>query len=73
MAGLSHIFVAPVETCDNCGRQSQQGVEVTSTAPVTAMLLDYVKLGELENLSPEKVKPFLVQRLSWRVVNVSLI
>src|SRR5271156_291618 len=71
MAGLSHIFAAPIEACDNCGRQRLQATLVTSTAPMTPMLLDYVKIGELEDLSPDNVKPFLVKRLKWRVVDVS--
>ena len=44
---------------------------MTSTAPVTPMLLDYVKIGELEDLSPNNVKPFFVKKLKWRVVDVS--
>ncbi len=71
MAGLSHIFAAPVEACDNCGRQRLQAHLVTSTAPITPMLLDYVKIRELEDLTPEKVKEFLVKMLKWRVVDVS--
>lgn len=38
---------------------------------MTPMLLDYVKIGELEDLSRDNVKPFLVKRLKWRVVDVS--
>ena len=70
-AGLSHIFAAPAEACDNCGRQRLQAHLVTSTAPITPMLLDYVKIGELADLSPEKVKGFLVKMLKWRVIDVS--
>jgi tyrosinase len=72
LAGLSHNFTAPVELCDNCGRQDQQALLVADTAPITPMLQDYVKLGQLQNLTPEHVRPFLVKNLKWRITTVSI-
>ena len=72
LAGITHIFAAPENLCDNCGRQDQQGTLVTNTVPITSLLLDYVKKGRLESLRPEHVKPFLIRGLKWRVVSVSL-
>lgn len=71
LAGITHIFAAPENLCDNCGRQDQQGTLVTNTVPITSLLLDYVKNGRLESLRPEHVKPFLTRGLKWRVVSVS--
>jgi tyrosinase len=72
LAGTSHNFAAPVEQCDNCGRQDQQGLLVTDTTPITPMLMDYVLKGNLEDLTPEKVEPFLVKNLRWRILKVCL-
>lgn len=71
--GVSHIFASPKEACDNCGRQDQQAKIVTSTTPITSLLLDYVKIGKLQSLDPEEVKPFLVKKLKWRIQTVSAI
>jgi len=68
--GNTHVFTAPVEACDNCGRQQEQATLVTNTTPFTAMLLDYEATGSLDSLRPEHVKPFLVKNLKWRVVGV---
>ncbi|KPI40958.1 Tyrosinase [Cyphellophora attinorum] len=70
LAGQSHNFAAPVEQCDNCGHQEQQGLLVTDTTPVTPLLLDYVLKGELHDLRPESVEPFLVKNLRWRIVKL---
>ena len=67
-AGMSYIFTAPVEACDNCGRQDQQATLVQGTTALTPILMDYVQIGELESLSPAHVKPFLIKNLKWRVV-----
>jgi len=71
LAGMTHIFAAPVELCDNCGRQEQQAQIVTNTSPITSMLLDFVEIGELADLEAENVVPFLKKRLRWRVTTVS--
>ncbi|KXJ86569.1 hypothetical protein Micbo1qcDRAFT_208983 [Microdochium bolleyi] len=69
--GLSHIFTAPREACDNCGRQEEQAQLVTSTTPITSLLLDYIKAGELGSMDPQDVEPFLIKKLKWRVQTVS--
>jgi len=72
LAGLNHVFAAPVEACDNCGRQGEQAHLVTSTSPVTALLLDYVEIGGLESMRPEHVDPFLRKNLKWRAYKVCI-
>lgn len=71
LAGLSHNFTAPVELCDNCGYQATQGHLVSGTNVITPLLLDYVKIGVLQNTEPEHVVPFLITNLKWRIVTVS--
>ncbi|KAI9719091.1 MAG: hypothetical protein M1812_003721 [Candelaria pacifica] len=71
LGGLTHIFSAPVEACDNCGRQAEQNLQVTSTNPITPMLHDYVGNGTLASLHPDDVVPFLRTNLHWRVVGIN--
>ena len=76
LAAVTHIFAAPTNMCDNCGRQDEQALAVTNTSAITSLLLDYIKKGEKEtgglaDLEPENVKPFLEKRLKWRVLQVS--
>lgn len=71
LAGISYIFAAPREGCDNCGSQYEQARVVRDTSPITSQLLDYVDIGQLESMRPEHVKPFLIDRLRWRIYTVS--
>ncbi|OCL09432.1 Di-copper centre-containing protein [Glonium stellatum] len=71
LAGSATVFAAPVEACDNCGRQEEQAVLVTDTSDITPMLLDYQAVGELQSLSAEHVVQFLKDRLKWRVVKAT--
>jgi hypothetical protein len=71
MAGLNHVFTSSREACDNCGNQAEEGHLISGTNPVTPMLLDYVKIGELPDITPANVVPFLVKNLKWRIVPVS--
>lgn len=73
LAGLSYIFAAPREGCDNCGSQAEQALVVRDTSPITSQLLDYVEIGQLESMRPEHVKPFLIDRLRWRIYTVSFV
>ncbi|KAF4334818.1 tyrosinase precursor (monophenol monooxygenase) [Fusarium beomiforme] len=68
--GVSHIFTAPTEACENCARQQEQTHLVTSTTPITSLLLDYANAGKLGSMSPEDVEPFLVKNLKWRVQTI---
>ena len=72
LAGVTHNFASPVEACDNCGQQERQGHIVTGTLAITPILKDYVLTHELADLTPGSVEPFLVKRLKWRIVRVSL-
>ena len=71
LAGITHVFAAPVEACDNCGIQSELATVVTNTVPITSLLLDYVRVGELSSMEPDNVRPFLVQRLKWRILGIN--
>jgi len=71
LAGLTYIFTAPQQICDNCGQHAEQGTIVTNTVPITSLLLDYVAIGKLQSLNPEHVKPFLIKGLEWRIISVS--
>jgi tyrosinase len=71
LAGLSHIFVAPTEACDNCAQQLEAGARAIDSTAINPMLLDYVKIQELESLEPVHVKPFLIKNLRWRVVTIN--
>lgn len=71
LAGITHNFATPVEYCDNCGRQEEQGHLVSGTVVITPILKDYILANELADLTPESVKPFLVKNLKWRIVTVS--
>jgi hypothetical protein len=70
LVGANHIFADPVEACDNCGQQEEQGQLITNTAQITPMLLDYIQIGELQDLTPASVKTSLVERLKWRLVTI---
>jgi hypothetical protein len=68
-----YVFAAPVEMCDNCGAQEEQAYLVSDTVPITPMLLDYEKTGELASLGAVDVVEFLKSKLKWRVLKVSWI
>lgn len=73
LAGSTYIFSSPREACASCGIQQQHGHLVSDTTPITPILMDYIKIGQLASLEPEHVKPFLTDRLRWRVQKVSYI
>ncbi|EWG47520.1 hypothetical protein FVEG_07596 [Fusarium verticillioides 7600] len=68
--GISHIFTSSTEVCENCSDQERQAQLVTSTTPMTSLLLDYVKIRQLDSLSPEHVEQFLIDKLKWRVQTI---
>lgn len=70
-AGVTHVFASPTEVCDNCGKQDHQAHLVTSTSPITSLLIDYVEKGGLASMDAKDVEPFLVKNLKWRVQTVS--
>lgn len=71
LAGTTNVFAAPVQACDNCGRDRDEAVVVADTTDITPILLDYVELGQLQSLGASDVVTFLKDRLKWRVVTVS--
>ncbi|PSK46330.1 Tyrosinase [Elsinoe australis] len=46
---------------------SQMDVLVTGTIPLTSTLLNKCKTGEVKDLDPSNVEPYLQQNLNWRV------
>ena len=70
LAGSTYIFSSPRETCDKCEVQLEHGHLVSDTTPITPILMDYIKIGQLTSLEPDHVKPFLIDRLRWRVQTV---
>lgn len=70
-AGVTHVFASPTEVCDNCGKQEHQAHLVTSTSPITSLLIDYVEKGQMASMEAQDVEPFLVKNLKWRVQTVS--
>lgn len=71
-AGVTHVFASPAEVCDNCGKQEHQAHLVTSTSPITSLLIDYVEKGRLTSMEAKDVEPFLIKHLKWRVQTVGL-
>lgn len=70
LAGSTYIFSSPKEACGNCEIQQEHGHLVSDTTPITPILMDYIKVGLLTSLEPDHVKPFLIDRLRWRVQTV---
>ncbi|KIW71471.1 hypothetical protein PV04_03631 [Phialophora macrospora] len=68
LAGVTNVFTAPIEACDNCGRNLEQALLVTGTTDITPILLDYIKIGQLQSLDASDVVAFLKNGLKWRVV-----
>ncbi|KAG5799174.1 hypothetical protein H9Q69_001806 [Fusarium xylarioides] len=69
--GMSHILAAPKSICENCASQDETKQLVTSTTPITSLLLDYVQIGKLSNMEEDNVKRFLIDNLKWRVQTVA--
>lgn len=69
--GMSHILAAARNICENCASQDDEGKLVTSTTPITSLLLDYVQIGKLSSMGEDDVKKFLIGNLKWRVQTVS--
>ena len=69
--GITYVFAAPKDACDHCGKQEEQAQLVTSTSPITSLLLDYVQIDKLKSMDAEDVKPFLIENLKWRAQTVS--
>ncbi|KAK4446173.1 hypothetical protein QBC34DRAFT_152132 [Podospora aff. communis PSN243] len=71
LVGMHHIFTSPREGCDNCADAEAAGRLSVNTTPITSSLLEYrenVADNGVDSLRPEHIKPFLQERLRWRVV-----
>jgi hypothetical protein len=73
LAAFSYNFTSTTENCANCAKHGEERVKITSTAVLTPILIDYIKIGDLRSLDPNDVKPFLVDRLRWRVSTVCFV
>ena len=71
LGGASTVIAAPVQVCDNCKGQDADKLVVTDTTNITPILLDFKHIGQLPDLAPKNVVPFLKERLKWRVVTVN--
>jgi hypothetical protein len=71
LAGFSFNLSGSAESCQNCANHAQQRLMVTNTEMITPMLIDYIIVHKLASLDPKDVKPFLIDRLRWRIVAVS--
>ncbi|KAF5586322.1 tyrosinase precursor (monophenol monooxygenase) [Fusarium pseudocircinatum] len=69
--GMSHILAAPRNICENCATKDEEGQLVTSTTPMTSLLLDYVQIGKLNSMGEDDVKKFLIDNLKWRAQTVA--
>lgn len=70
LAAFSYNFTSRIDNCANCAKQGEEGIKITSTEVLTPMLIDYIRIGDLRSLDPTDVKPFLVDRLRWRVLTI---
>ena len=70
------------DDCENCRRQRESRQRYRDFVPLTKMLVDYQRSGEvqppapatdgmsLRSLDPDDVVPFLKRNLHWRVIGV---
>jgi hypothetical protein len=70
LAAFTYNFTSSPDTCENCAQQRKERMKITGCEVLTPILIDYIKIGELKSLEPQDVKPFLVDRLRWRVSTV---
>ncbi|KAI9692221.1 MAG: hypothetical protein M1822_006451 [Bathelium mastoideum] len=71
LAGISYNFAGHEEACSDCARHASEKLKVTGTTYLNPQLADYVRIGELRSLDPEDIKPFLVNRLKWRILTAN--
>lgn len=72
LVGTFSIFGDTVGTgCKKCKRDRENQLQITGQVPLTLALAERYLAGEIENLTPEKVVPYLQTHLHWRVATVS--
>lgn len=59
--------------CKKCKKDREDQLQVTGQVPLTLALAERYLSGQIENLTPEKVVPYLQTNLHWRVAAVSVL
>ena len=57
--------------CKKCKKDREDQLQITGQVPLTLALAERYLAGQIENLTPEKVVPYLQTNLHWRVAAVS--
>ena len=57
--------------CKKCQKDREDQLQITGQVPLTLALAERYLAGQIENLTPEKVVPYLQTNLHWRVAAVS--
>ena len=57
--------------CKKCDKDREEQLQITGQVPLTLALAERYLAGQIENLTPEKVVPYLQTNLHWRVAAVS--
>lgn len=69
LVGSHVVFTSnPGTSCEKCISDRERGTVVTGTIPLTGALGD--KFGNVYDLSPVKISPYLKRNLHWRVAKV---
>lgn len=59
--------------CKKCKKDREDQLQITGQVPLTLALAERYLAGQIENLTPEKVVPYLQTNLHWRVAAVSIL
>jgi tyrosinase len=57
--------------CKKCQKDREDHLQITGQVPLTLALVERYLAGHIENLTPEKVVPYLQTNLHWRVAAAS--
>ena len=69
LVGSHVVFTSnPGTSCEKCISDRERGTVVTGTIPLTGALGD--KFGNVYDLKPETIAPYLTSTLHWRVAKV---
>lgn len=59
--------------CKKCKKDREDRLQITGQVPLTLALAERYLTGQIENLTPEKVVPYLQTNLHWRVAAVRIL
>lgn len=59
-------------SCGKCKSDADQNLIVTGVVPLTEALLESIGKGQIRDLEPEHVVPYLTKELHWRVTQVRI-